>query len=74
MLFMQLFLTILSGMTNSADPDQTTPSGGSGSALFALVILLLHIHSVYKILRHSPYFFFQPDTNSTAISLFLPQK
>ena len=30
--FMQLFLKILSGMANSADPDQTAPI--SGSALF----------------------------------------
>ena len=36
MLFMQLFLKILSGMTNSVDPDQTAPSR---SALFASVIL-----------------------------------
>ena len=27
LLFMQLFLKILSGMSNSVDPDQTTPSG-----------------------------------------------
>ena len=34
---MQLFLKMLSGMTNSVDPDQTAPSGAvwSGSALFA---------------------------------------
>ena len=27
LLFMQLFLKILSGMANSVDPDQTAPSG-----------------------------------------------
>ena len=27
LLFMQLFLKILSGMVNSVDPDQTAPSG-----------------------------------------------
>ena len=34
--FMQLFLKILSGMTNSVDPDHTAPSGAvwSGSTLF----------------------------------------
>ena len=35
---MQLFLKILSGMANSVDSDQTAPSG-SGSALFAYIIL-----------------------------------
>ena len=44
---MQLFLTILSGMANSVDPDQTAPSG-SGSVLFASTVLLL-------ILGHLPY-------------------
>ena len=38
--FIQLFLKILSGVANSADPDQTAPSGAvwSGSALFACAI------------------------------------
>ena len=38
---MQLFLTILSGMANTADPDQTAPEGAvwSGFALFAHAIL-----------------------------------
>ena len=38
---MQLFLKIIAGITNSADPDQTAPSGAvwSGSALFAYAIL-----------------------------------
>ena len=47
-----LFLKILSGMANIADPDQTTPSGAvcSGSALFAHAILLNTL--VYKILGH----------------------
>ena len=27
LLFMQLFLKILGGMANNADPDQTAPSG-----------------------------------------------
>ena len=41
MIFMQLFLKILSGVANSVDPDQSAPSGAvwSGSALFAYVIL-----------------------------------
>ena len=36
-LVMQMFLKILNGMVNNADPDQTAPSGAvcSGSALFA---------------------------------------
>ena len=38
---MQLLLKIFSGMSDSADPDQTAPLGAvwSGSALFAFVIL-----------------------------------
>ena len=37
---MQFFLTILSGMANSIDPDQTAPSGAvwSGPALFVAII------------------------------------
>ena len=52
--FYALFLTILSGIANSVDPDQTAPSGAlwSGSTLFALVILLMRL--VYEILGHLP--------------------
>ena len=54
-LFMQLFLKILHGMANSADSDQTAPSGAvwSESALFAHAILLGTV--VYEILGHLPY-------------------
>ena len=39
---MQSSFKILSGMTNSVDPDQTAPSGAvlSGSALFAYVFFI----------------------------------
>ena len=39
-------------MTNSVEPDQTTPSGAawSGSALFAYAILSATL--VFEILRH----------------------
>ena len=47
LLFMQLFLKILSGMANSVDPDQTAPS------LFAYVILSDTL--VFEILGHLPY-------------------
>ena len=52
---MQLFLKILSGKANSADPDQTAPEGAvwSGSALFAYVILTDSL--VFEILGHLPY-------------------
>ena len=52
---MQLFLNILSGKANSADPDQTAPEGAvwSGSALFAYVILSDSL--VFEILGHLPY-------------------
>ena len=55
LIFMQLFLKILSGMANSVDPDQTAPSGAvwSGSALFAYVILSDTL--VFKILGHLLY-------------------
>ena len=51
---MHLFLKILSGMTNSVDPDQTAPSGAvwSGSALFAFVILSETL--VFEFLEHLP--------------------
>ena len=49
MLLMHLFLKILSGMTNSVDPDQTAPS-----ALFAFVILSETL--VFEFLEHLPYF------------------
>ena len=39
-------------MANSVDPDQTAPSG-SGSALFAYVILSDTL--VFEILGHLPY-------------------
>ena len=51
LLFMQLFLKILSEKANSADPDQTAPS--SGPALFAHAILLATL--VYKSLGHLLY-------------------
>ena len=44
---MQLFGKILSGMANSADPDQTAPSG---STLFAYAIIPTSL--VYEILGH----------------------
>ena len=49
---MQIFLKLLSGKANSADPDQTAPEGAvwSGSALYAYAILLATL--VYKILGH----------------------
>ena len=52
---MQLFLKILSGMANSVDPDQTSPSEAvwSGSALFAYVILSENL--VFELLGHLPY-------------------
>ena len=43
--------SILSGMANSEDPNQTAPLG-SGSALFACAILSEAL--VYKILGHLP--------------------
>ena len=51
LLFMHLLLKILSGMTNSVDPDQTAV--WSGSALFAYVILSETL--VFEILGHLPY-------------------
>ena len=36
LLLMQLFLKLLSGMANSIDPDQTTPSGAIWSGLHCL--------------------------------------
>ena len=55
LLFMQLFLNILSGMSNSVGPDQTAPSGAvwSVSALFAYIILSETL--VFEILEHLPY-------------------
>ena len=46
---------MLSGITNSVDPDQTAPSGAvwSGSALFANGIL--SVTFVFEILGHLPY-------------------
>ena len=46
---------MLSGMTNGADPDQTTPEGAisSGSTLFACGILTETL--VFLILGHLPY-------------------
>ena len=57
LLFMQLFLKILSEKANSVDPDQTAPSGAvwSGSALFACAILLAIL--VYKILGRLPSYY-----------------
>ena len=54
LLFTQLFLEMLSGMTNSVDPDQTVPSGAvwSGAALFAYGILSETL--VFEILGHLP--------------------
>ena len=54
---MQLFLKILSGMTNNINPDQPAPSGAilSGSTLFAYAILSETL--VYKILGHLPYIY-----------------
>ena len=51
---MQLFLKILSGIANNADPDQTAPEGAvwSGSALSAYAILLVTL--VSEILEHLP--------------------
>ena len=64
MLHMHLFLKIVSGMANSADPDQTAPSGAvwSGSALFAYVILSETL--VFEFLGHLPY----PNAVGRAIS------
>ena len=55
LLFMQLFVKILSGTANSVDPDQTLPPGAvwSGSALFACALLTTTL--VYEILGHLPY-------------------
>ena len=55
LLFMQLFLKIQSGISNSADPDQTAPFGvvWSESALFAYAILSEMM--VYEILGHLMY-------------------
>ena len=41
LLFMQVFLKVLSGMANRIDPDQTTPKGTvcCGSILLAYAIL-----------------------------------
>ena len=54
LLFMQLFLKILSEKANSVDPDQTAPSRvvRFGSTLFAYSIILTTL--VYKILGHLP--------------------
>ena len=51
---MLFVLKILSGMTNSIDPDQTAPSGAvwSGSALFAYAVLSETL--VYEILGQLP--------------------
>ena len=55
---MQLFLKMLSAMANSADLDQTAPSGAvwSVSALFVYAILSETL--VYKSLGHLPYHIF----------------
>ena len=52
---MQLFLKMLSGMADSADPDQTAPGGAvwSGSSLFAYNILSATL--VFEILGYLPY-------------------
>ena len=57
LLFMQLFLKILSEMANSEDPDQTAPSGAirSGSALFAYLYIILLATLMYEILGHLSY-------------------
>ena len=44
LLFMQLFLNILSGMSNIVDPDQTAPSA----------YIILSDTLVFKILEHLP--------------------
>ena len=51
---MKLFLKVLSGMANSADPDQTAPSGAvlSESSLFVYAILSETL--VYEILGYLP--------------------
>ena len=56
--FVQLFLKILSGKANRADPDQTAPSGAvwSGPALFAYTTLSATL--VYEILGHLCTFIF----------------
>ena len=48
---MQLFLKILSGMTNSTDPDQTAPEGAvwSGSTLFVYAISCSKFYDIYHI-------------------------
>ena len=53
---------MLSGITNSEDPDQTAPSGAvwSGSALFAYGILSETL--VFEILGHLLYTFFATHT------------
>ena len=55
LLFMQLFLKTLSGMTKSVDLDETAHSAAalSGSALFAFSILSDTL--VYKISGHLAY-------------------
>ena len=62
LLFMHLFLEVVSGMVNSVDPDQTAPDGAvwSGSTLFAYAILLETL--LCTILEHLPYskFFVRP--------------
>ena len=51
---MHLFLTMLSGLANSVDPDQTAPAWAvwSGFALFAYDILSETL--VFEILGHLP--------------------
>ena len=49
---MQLFLKILSGMANSVDPDQITPTVLSGSAMFAYTVLSETF--VYENFGHLP--------------------
>ena len=60
---------MLSGNTNSVDPDQTAASGAiwSGSALFAYHILSETL--VYRILGHLPYFITdcEMDSNGNCI-------
>ena len=54
LLFLQLFPKVPGEMANSADPDQTAPSGAvwSGSTLFAYAIL--SVTFLCKILGHLP--------------------
>ena len=51
MLYMQLFLSTLSGMANSVALNQTAPSAESALSAYAILSQTL----VYEILEHLPY-------------------